>query len=272
MKLKELPGSLAQTLKLWSKHPQQLGQMAIKCKYPCIISLTSIPSRLNILHLTVRSLLDQDMKADKILLWLHHDLKNALPASLTKLESDRFQIMYCHATDSHRKLVETLKNHRDELIVTCDDDMMYPSNWLSHLIHEHELHPRAIIGNECRVIRYSDNTLLPYQKWPSAEPGSNLRGTLAIGYSGIVYPPRCLDENACDRDLFLKFCPRADDLWFKAMALLAGTETRRAKKPNKKPTPIAFSQKISLKKNNVKEDGNRQQWQAISDYFNISID
>ena len=72
--------------------------------------------------------------------------------------------------------------------------------------------------------RAADGTLLPYKEW--VVPKDDLpdpRALMAIGAGGVMYPPGALDSQVQDVRLFLEICPKSDDLWFKAMGLLAGT-------------------------------------------------
>lgn len=239
---------------------------------PVIVSLTSIPSRLHVLPITVRSLLSQTQGPKKILLWLHHSLAQTLPRTLTELQSDIFEIRYVDLTCSHRKLIHTLQAFPDQLVVTCDDDLMYAPDWLAQLYGQHLLHPKAIMANECRQITCDENgDLLPYKKWPRLSHGaSSDRILLPIGYAGVVYPSNALDDQVADVELFMKLAPKADDLWFRAMAYLKGTAVMHTGQPYTKAKPIIGSQKVSLLKTNVRQDGNRLQWQALCQHFDLN--
>ena len=120
MKVKEIPVSLFHQAKLSWQSQRKL--IANKKQVPVIVSLASIPSRLNIVHLTIRSILNQDVLPEKIVLWLHEDLKDSIPKSLNVLVGDLFSIKYADYFSSHRKLVEPLKLYPNKIIVTCDDD------------------------------------------------------------------------------------------------------------------------------------------------------
>ena len=240
---------------------------------PVIVSLTSIPSRLHVLHITVRSLLSQTQTPTKILLWLHHSLAQSLPIALSELQNEVFEIRYVDLTCSHRKLIHTLAAFPEHTVVTCDDDLMYAPDWLAQLYAQHLQHPEAIVANECRQItRDEQGDLLPYKQWPRLVHGANSnRPLLPIGYAGVLYPPRALDERVGDVDLFMRLAPKADDLWFRAMAHLKGTPVRHSNRPYPKAQPIIGSQKVSLLKTNVRQDGNRLQWQALCDYFQLDL-
>lgn len=270
MKLKELPGSLWTAWKLKRLPKKQLVSPP-QPRIPVIVSLTSIPSRLDTLHLVIRSLLAQTHLAEKILLWLHKDLESKIPSSLTMLVSDIFEIHYVDMTCSHRKLVHSLTLYPEKIIVTCDDDLMYNPSWLQRLYQDHLIYPDRIIAHECRVIAYDNQgALLNYDQWKTQiEPGVSSPWMMPIGYGGVLYPPGVLHPDVTRADLYLALAPRADDLWFKAMSYLNGTITQRSQQPGQKPTPIAGSQKVSLKHTNVRENGNYEQWQAICDHYQI---
>lgn len=270
MKLKELPCSwwVARQLKRIDIHDLQ---HAASTRLPIIVSLTSIPARLGIIHLTIRSLLAQSHQPEKIILWLNQELEGTLPKNLTSLESDLFEVRFKELTCPHRKLIFSLEEYPNYAIVTCDDDLMYNSSWLYRLYEDHLRHPKDVIAHECRLIKFTpDGELAPYDQWKTEER-INLSAPwlMPIGYGGVLYPPHCLYSDVQNRELFLTLTPRADDLWFKAMSHLAGTATRRSSNPGQKPIPIIGSQKESLKKTNVRGTGNYDQWLALVNYYQL---
>ncbi|SFR67927.1 zinc-binding alcohol dehydrogenase [Maribacter stanieri] len=273
MKLKEIPVSIYNSAKLLAISVKRMHTTQ-KEEIPVIVSLTSIPSRLGTLHLTIRSILNQDVRPKKIILWLHHSLKGEIPKKLAVLESDLFEIMYSDLTCSHRKLIHSLELFPNEIIVTCDDDMMYRCNWLRTLYEEHQTHPNKIIANQTRYITYTNvGELQSYRSWVYIEGSKfNTSAVIPIGAEGVLYPPKTLSEKVTDSTLFLELAPKADDLWFKAMAHLEGTASIQAKNKAKTPIPIIGSQKQSLKKSNIGGDKNKTQWLAITNYFNITPD
>lgn len=271
MKVKEIPVSLFHQANLTWQSKKKL--IANKKRIPVIVSLASIPSRLSIVHLTIRSLLNQDILPEKIILWLHKDLKGEIPKKLNELVGELFIIEFTDYYSSHRKLVEPLKHYPEKTIVTCDDDMMYRKNWLSKLYEVYQKHPNKIIANQTRCITYGETgELLPYKAWkPNVSACENPKLTLPIGAGGTLYPPDTMDQRVFDQHLFLKLAPNADDLWFKIMGLLKGTTSVQAYNNDKEPIPIWGSQKQSLKSTNIKEDKNRTQWSALTDYFQLKF-
>lgn len=270
MKLKEIPLSLYSELRLKLKNIEQLKTPQEK-QLPVIVSLTSIPSRLNRIDVTIRSILNQSEKPKKIVLWLHEADKKYVPKKLIKLSGDIFSIQYTALDCPHIKLIPSLEAFPSECIVTCDDDFIYNSKWLSKLYKEHLAHPKCIIANTIRQIQYDkNNKLLPYKEWNFNNTNNN-KTILAIGSSGVLYPPNAFPSIVLDSKLFLSLAPKADDLWFKAMAIIANTQIVKTKKTPKHPIPVIGTQLISLKKENVDQNRNVLQWEALTSYFNLDL-
>ena len=269
--IKELPISIFYSIKLRAI-PRIRFLNATKKRLPVIVSLTSIPSRLKSLHLVIRSLLYQETLPKKIILWLNIDLKEKIPANLKKLESEIFEIQYSNLHCSHRKLIHSLEKYPKDIIITCDDDLMYRKNWLELLYLEHQKKPNAIIGNRTVHINHdAAKNPLPFKKWkfPEEKP-INPMSIVPIGAWGILYPPNSLSNTVMNQELFLKLAPKADDLWFKAMAIIKDTISIQAEKYPKNPIPIGGTQKIALKNENLGKDKNTIQWNSLNTYFQLN--
>jgi hypothetical protein len=267
--VKELPKSLIYSAYLYSA-PSKLLLSKKKEVLPIIVSLTSIPSRLNTIDLVIKSIFNQTHLPLKIVLWLHKDLNGKIPQRLKKLPASIFEIRFSDLDCPHLKLLESLKAFPNNLIITCDDDLIYRKNWLINLYQEHLKYPNDIITNGAYQIKFDDNGLFsPYTEWRKKDKTLNFKTTFAIGVLGVLYPPHCFSELVFDKDLFLKLTPKNDDLWFKAMALINKTNTRQSSNIPKEPIPIIGSQKIALKKDNVSKKRNDIQWEALSNHFNL---
>jgi len=239
----------------------------------CVVSLTSFDLRLKKLHLIIGSLFLQSVRPKKIVLWLNKQLKDSVPKSLKKLEGEHFEIMFADTDSSHLKLVSSLLAFPEDVIVTCDDDMLYQESWLESLYQTHLSCPGKVIAHECREIGYDKHgAVLPYTEWTySKKHNYSCRSLLPLGYGGVLYPPHTLHTDVSNADKYMHLAPKADDLWFKAMSLLNGTEACRSIKPPPKPQPIGVSQEQSLALYNIKGDGNRKQWLAICDYYKLGV-
>ncbi len=271
MKLKEIPSSLYNSFILLSEPTKRLKKRK-KETIPVIVSLTSIPSRLRTLEIVIRSILNQDRSPKKIVLWLNSDLKKSIPNRLQLLTGDIFEIRFSELNCSHRKLIHSLEIFPEEIIITCDDDLIYNQQWLSLMYAEHLKHPDRIIAFYTRYITYQNGILQPYKNWVyNSEAPRDSKFVIPVGSSGVLYPPNKLNKKVTDEHLFMQLAPKADDLWFKAMSLLNGTVCYQPVQICKEPIPIMGTQFISLKKDNVKGDKNRTQWIALTEYFNLPM-
>ena len=268
--LKELPFSL------W--HSWRLARLSIlrlqnqeKPEVPIIITLTSIESRLNTLHLVIRSLMDQSVRPHRILIWLHEDLSGKVPDSVKKLLCDWVELKYSTLTEPHKKLTGSMRLFPQAVLLTCDDDMMYDKRWLQVFWEEHQQRPDAILAVRTVYIQHDEtNQPLPFTAWRNTPPGKlNPKAHLPIGLWGTLYPPGSLHEDFDQEDLFRSLAPFADDLWFKAMSLRQGTLSLPTFTRPGEPIPIRGTQKIALKNTNVKQGGNTRQWKALSDHFDL---
>ncbi|TVR83052.1 MAG: glycosyl transferase [Saprospirales bacterium] len=269
MKLKEIIPSLVFSAELRLKKARNIRENNQHKEIPVIVSLTSIPSRISKIHLTIRSLLIQSTPPKKIVLWLNEDLRNSLPKSIKCLESPYFEICFSPLNCSHRKLIHSIKKNPTAPVVTADDDCLYHRTWLENLYESHCKYPGEIIANMVREINYGNSgSPEPYKSWREVViPEKTHPNYVQVGYAGVLYPINSLDQRVTDQNLFLILAPQADDLWFKMMAKLNGTNVRTSIKPAIKPLTIIGSQSIALNKVNVKKDRNRLQWEQLKKYF-----
>ncbi len=274
MKLKELPKSIKSSVVLSLKSKEELESIDKK-RIPVIVSLTTIPSRIRTLHITIRSLLNQDTLPEKIVLWLNSSYKNKVPKKLQILVGDIFEIRFSDYTFSHRKLIHSLEAFNDKIIVTVDDDLIYHREFLKLLYIEHLKNPNVVVGNRCREISYTEKgEVLPYLKWPflhNENSSYNKKLLMPVGAFGVIYPAKILNDKVQDISLFNKLSPKSDDLWFKTMALLNNNLSVQAEHRAPDPIPIIATQGVSLKKTNNKLDYKRVQWQQITKHFNLSF-
>lgn len=238
-----------------------------------ILSLTTYGQRAATVHIAIKSLLEQSASFDKLLLWLDEAefSKNNLPESLSNISDKRFEVCFCSNYKSYKKLVPSLKKYPKATIVSFDDDCIYPKHLLKDLLAHSELHPTKTISSRGRIIRIKNSDYEPYASWQfirNDEALTSKKAILPLGYAGILYPPGSLHEHTTNSELFLKLAPHADDLWFKCMALLKGTET--AVLPlscSNQMVLIDGTQENALYTTANADDNNTKQMRAITAYF-----
>lgn len=240
-----------------------------------VVSLTSFGRRIHEVALAIESLMQQTMKANRIVLWLSDELENRpLPQTLVLQQNRGLEIKFCRDIRSFTKLIPQLKESPDDVIVTVDDDVLYDYDLLEHLINAYRQQPGMI--HCCRVHRMlTDNhgRLLPYNKWEwCCSVAGTDRRYFITGIGGTLYPPHCLDGEVFNEDVFLDLCPEADDVWFTAMAMKKGTpvnkvftRSRGGEDFVKIPRPL----ETGLSKENVGYSGNDSQIQAVFSRYGL---
>lgn len=245
---------------------------------PLIVSLTSFGQRIHDVFLTVESLFQQSLKADKVVLWLSADEFNEenLPAVLKKQRERGLEIHFVvEDLGPYTKFYYALERYPDALLVTVDDDILYPLDLLDQLYSAHLREPNKIhCGRAHRIAVDQNGTLLPYKQWwrHSNESESSLL-VMPTGVGGVLYFPGCFDPEVTNKSAFKRLAPRADDVWLKAMSLKRGTECSVIAQRGEwmLRNPIIFgSQDVSLKRRNKGAAlGNDQQIAAVFNEYQL---
>lgn len=194
-----------------------------------IVSLTSFPQRMYELHYTLYSLLTQTVKPSKVILWLGKEqfpnLEKDIPDKVLKLKNNGLSIEWTDNLYSYTKLVPAVKKYQDSIIVTADDDIFYEKDWLEKLLKGYEQNKDCIVCHRAHRIRLLKDGLGPYKKWPKKIKGGKPSYlNFLTGVGGVLYPPGSLYKDAVNENLFTKLAPKADDVWFWAMAVLNNTK------------------------------------------------
>ncbi|CAM2802479.1 hypothetical protein RAHE111665_01885 [Rariglobus hedericola] len=90
------------------------------------------------------------------------------------------------------------------------------------------------------------------------------------GHVGVLYPPGSLHPDVTNIALFQSLCPHADDVWLKAMALLAGSKVKKLPGKNRQLPTTRHSQKTSLSQSNVVGGGNDLQIRKVFAHYNLN--
>ena len=191
-----------------------------------IVSLTSYPKRFSILHLALKSILNQSLKPDKIILWLWHKDCISLPANIRELESEGLEIKLLEDDwKSFNKSIPVLYEFPDDYLVTADDDVIYNSTWLEELVMSHKK-IGGIIAQRAHLVQFNiDKTLKSYNDFMSETPQENyfiLNSPLVFPTTcgGVLYPPNSFDKRVLDMSTAFELVPTNDDIWCFFMHLL----------------------------------------------------
>lgn len=222
-----------------------------------IVNLTSFPDRFAKLHLTLKSLLLQSVKADKVILWLYEADISKLPENVTELEKEGLTIASVSTdTRSYKKLIPALESYPNAFHVTADDDIYYRPDWLATLVNGYRGNNQEVLCWRAHYLRRKKSgEIMPYRQWyPKTEvrgPDPNLFFTSG---AGVLFPPGCFDKRVTDQALASSLAPYADDLWWFWLASLNNCVIRRVGN-NPKLINWKGSGGSSLWQFNKREDG-----------------
>lgn len=242
-----------------------------------VVSLTSFPAAIGFVRPVVESLLRGSVLPDRIVLYVTMAQfgPEGLPAALTELAAcePRFEIRdYPCDIRSYRKLVPALDDFPEAVIVTVDDDVAYHRHMLRDLLRLHRRFPRAVLAHRAKRVTPGK----PYRRWRKYRWYHFLmrrlhRGFLNIqtGVGGVLYPPGSLRPDMIDPALFTRLAPTADDFWFWASAVAAGTEIIPVPFGRNKPRGLGKPRELSLKTVNFKSgtDRNTAAFESILSEF-----
>lgn len=185
-----------------------------------IVSLTTYGKRLYEVYLTIESIMAGTVKPNKIILWLQNDMKEQkLPETINQLIKRGLEVRYTEDIKSYKKLVPALKAFPDSIIITVDDDVLYELDLVENLLRHYKNNPNHVYGNRVKKIEVKRNRVLSYKKWKAVMNGEKTSPLLmCIGVGGVLYPPHCFKNEVLNDNVFMDVCPRADDIWFWAMA------------------------------------------------------
>lgn len=222
------------------------------------ISLTTHGPRIETVYLTIESLMQQSLKADRIVLCLaKSEFSEAdLPAALKNQCERGLEILFCEEdVRSYNKFYYTLQKYPDDLLVTVDDDFIYPIDTVDSLYRAYLKEPEVIHCNRAhQMLMAKPGHLLPYRKWNFDKALDKAAlCTFPTGVGGVLYFPGSLDDAGLDKDAFLKLVPNSDDVWLKAMSLKKSVKCRKVQSQSiftQRAVSIPGSQVVSLKRKN----------------------
>lgn len=241
-----------------------------------IVSLTTYGRRVNDVAFTIESLMQQAVKANKIVLWLDNSFKKTrLPRALLNQQKRGLEIDYCSDIRSYKKLVPSLCKYPNDAIITVDDDLLYEYDLLERLITSYLNQPQYIHAARVHKIKLnSTGRPCPYNSWYMNYRSIGVdRLYFVTGGGGVLYPPHSLDKEVLNDVVFMDICKLADDVWFNAMALKKGTLVNKIETRDPKGDDFLLNagvQDMGLFNVNIKGDNlNDKQLEAVFSKYNL---
>lgn len=227
-----------------------------------LVSMTTYPARINTVAAAIESIMNQTVKADKIILWLAKenfpDGISKLPERLLQLQLRGLEIKWTDCDyKSFKKIIPALQEFPDDLIITVDDDLIYDKFMIELLYESYKKYPNAISAMRVhRVMFDTSGNILPYSEWvkeDSSFTGVDRIDLMATTGAGTLFPPRILPDETLNWNKIQELCPYADDIWLKMMAVMNDINTVLVRE-NRPLVYIANSQEETLWNINCNEN------------------
>ncbi len=196
-----------------------------------IVCLTTIPSRLPYIEQTLKSLLYQSRRPQRIRLHLpafsHREQRPyIIPDWLKTLQS--IEIVHCEDYGPVTKLIPALQSlEPDQKILIVDDDMIYPPTLIEHFFRCSNKYPHIAVGSSGWIVP-TDLTHRPITLWDNIRqlPPVSTRATrlkkgrqidILEGYSGYLVKPKFFRfEEIIDYSNAPEAAFFVDDVWISA--------------------------------------------------------
>jgi len=254
-----------------------LGVTREKRSPQIVVSLTSYPDRIYDIHYCLYSLLNQNFKPDRLILWLSKeefpDLEKNLPSNVLNLKKHGLEIKWTEKNfRSYDKLINPLKEYPDDFIVTADDDLYYPNDWLGRLYENYD--GKNIVAHRAHLITFESGFPRPYRRWEQLTENDDITFlNFPTTGGGVLYPPNVFYKDVLKDDLFLKLSPNSDDIWFWAMLVLNDKRVKVIKNGYKRLIYVNPERELNLNedgtlfKTNVLPTGNDESISALLEYY-----
>lgn len=201
---------------------------------PLVVSVATYGPRAAHSAPMLQSLLRQSFKPDAVLLWIP---RRDFPLGLAGLP---IEVLYSvkalgakivwvdEDLGPHNKYYHVMRLMSQAIVVTLDDDTLYPADHIQKLVEGGRRHPGCVIAARTHIMGFSeDGSVANYLDWEEEQSrivDTPSRLLVPTGVGGVLYPPKCLDGDVFDSEAIRKLCLHADDMWLKVMSALAGTE------------------------------------------------
>ncbi len=249
--------------------PEECQPISDKNQADVTVSLTSYPPRFPTLHRVIESILKQSLSPARICLWIADQDMEFLPKKVRALEKFGLEIHSIPDFKSYNKIIHCYTMYPNSIIVTGDDDMIYPTHWLRLLYAYHLHNPETIICHRARYVTFQPNgDTNPYWLWPNLDREIESSLVFPLGVGGVLYPANCFHEDFAKNEIFMDLCKYGDDIWLKTMTLLKAIPCKKIHYYPKFFKHVRNSQKVTLKQTNL-DFGNDEQIREVFAKYDV---
>lgn len=198
-------------------------------KYKIIASLTTIPSRIDLISKTIQSLLNQTIPLDSVEINIPHKFKRnneeyIIPEWLIELQESSkntkcpIKLFRTRDFGPATKVTPTFLRHQNSKDVkttyvwSVDDDFEYPINMLATLFREFDPCKRVVLSHSAAIWKIDPET----KECQGYQAGRDeCVPHFVEGFASVLYPVSCIEDDFRDYILTViedPFCKNGDDV------------------------------------------------------------
>lgn len=179
-----------------------------------VVTLTTVPERMDRLAPVLRSLLDQTVPADRIVL-ARPEISRRSGRPYPALEPAFPGVDVIEATDEGpaTKLLPALRAEPQAALLVVDDDVIYPADFIEQMLAWHRRLPQAAIGWRGWQIRPGVHPKR-FRHVFATELAAPRSVDILLGTWGYLVPPGALDAAVHDFSGYPPGVRFVDDVWF----------------------------------------------------------
>ena len=199
-------------------------------------TLTTFPDRIDTVQYTIKSLYNQSVKPDRIVLWLaSSEFENfQFPESINRLQERALEIRYCDNYFGHKRYYKMIEEQKEnECIIMFDDDILFPYCLIERLYDKWLQFPDCVICERAQVMTFDGHKILNPGRWSSTsdegidKPSYKI---LASPGGGCLFPHKALYKDANNTDMISKYALKTGDIWLMFQTVQNDTKILRTHK------------------------------------------
>lgn len=225
------------------------------------VSLTTYGRRIPTAFAAVESIGLGSVRPSRLVLWLDReaDLVDLHPR-LARLVERGLEVRLSTNYGPHTKYYPFVRDlWTGGCLVTADDDIIYPPNWLALLQRGHRAGPAEVHCHRAHRVVVEDGAVVPYSRWRGVRGTAPAPSVFATGVCGVIYPPAMLARLRELGEGFRDRCPTADDIWLHFVAVDNGIGISQLRARGRHFPVVQDSQVEKLQNDNVAGSGNDRQ-------------
>jgi len=233
---------------------------------PVDVVMTTYGDRIDTVHLAIESIGSGDLRPRRLVLYLDDaDLAARRPKSVRDLELRGLEVVVVPpGLGVHTKYWYYVEAESEPFgpVVTSDDDILYPPDWLARLAEAAARTPGVIVCARAHTIVLDEDGIAPYRTWvPCLSTAPGFRH-FATSVSGQLLPTEFLRLVRAEGRAFMDHAPTNDDIWLHHLAVANGWRVMQVGDHPEHYPFVPGTQSAGLWVQNVVEERNDAQVRA----------